>query len=148
MADELDGQSGEGFDFQRYWGVAKRRHLHFLVPFFLGWVVVWAASWILPPRYQSSTLILVEQPTMPRDYVTPNINDNLQERLQSITQQILSRTRLQQIIDELSLYRNSDGKANSDGLVERMRKDIEIELVRDNGGRVTAFNIYYSARDP
>src|SRR5215831_11570221 len=136
MADELDGQSGEGFDFQRYWGVAKRRHLHFLVPFFLGWVVVWAASWILPPRYQSSTLILVEQPTMPKDYVTPNINDDLQERLQSITQQILSRTRLLRIIDQFNLYRSPHGQWSPDDQVARMRKDIDIETVRDTRNQI------------
>ena len=61
---------------------------------FVGWLLVWGASWVLPARYKSGTLILVEQPTMPKDYVTPNVTDDLQERLQSITQQILSRTRL------------------------------------------------------
>ena len=54
--------------------------------------------------YKSSTLILVEQPTMPQSYVAPNVNENLQDRLQSITQQILSRTRLLMIIDKLNLY--------------------------------------------
>ena len=39
----------------------------FLIPLFVGWLAVWGASWILPPRYKSSTLILVEQPTMPKD---------------------------------------------------------------------------------
>ena len=104
MVDDLDETGSGGFDLQRYLGVARRRHLHFLIPLFLGWAVVWAASWVLPPRYVSSTLILVEQPTMPKDYVTPNVNDNLQERMQSITQQILSRTRLLRIIDQLGLY--------------------------------------------
>ena len=75
-----------------------------MIPLFLGWLTVWAASWVLPSVYRSGTLILVAQPTMPKDYVTPNINDNLQERLQSITQQILSRTRLLHIIDESNLY--------------------------------------------
>ena len=78
MVDDLDETGSGGFDLQRYLGVARRRHLHFLIPLFLGWAVVWAASWVLPPRYVSSTLILVEQPTMPKDYVTPNVNDNLQ----------------------------------------------------------------------
>ena len=41
---------------------------------------------------------------MPKDYVTPNVNDDLQERMQSITQQILSRTRLLHIIDQFNLY--------------------------------------------
>ena len=84
--------------------MVRRRHLHFLIPLFLGWVVVWGASWFLTPVYRSSTLILVEQPTMPKDYVTPNVNDDLQDRLRSITQQILSRTRLLHIIDQLNLY--------------------------------------------
>ena len=43
---------------------------------------MWGASWLLPPVYRSSTLILVEQPTMPQDYVTPNVNDDLQDRMQ------------------------------------------------------------------
>ena len=83
-----------------------------MIPLFFGWVVVWASSWVLPPRYQSSTLILVEQPTMPKDYVTPNINDDLQQRMQSITQQILSRTNLLHIIDQFHLYTREHGEAS------------------------------------
>ena len=85
-------------------GAAKRRHLHFLIPLLFGWLMVWGASWVIPPVYRSGTLILVEQPTMPKAYVTPNVSDDLQERLQSITQQILSRTRLLQIIDQVKIY--------------------------------------------
>jgi polysaccharide chain length determinant protein (PEP-CTERM system associated) len=145
MPENVEEQS-LGLDLERYLGLVRRRHLNFLSALLLGWSLVWGASWVLPPHYKSATLILVEQPTMPRDYVTPNISDNLQERLQTITQQILSRTNLLQIITALNLY-NSDGKAGPDNQVERMRKDIEIELVRGGGGQVTAFNIYYSARD-
>ena len=79
---------------------------------FFGWLLVWGASWVVPARYKSGTLILVEQPTMPKDYVTPNVTDDLQERLQSITQQILSRTRLLHIIDELNLYAAERGLNN------------------------------------
>src|SRR6204780_979383 len=104
MPDELKDQESEPLDLQRYLDVAGRRYPFFLAALFAGWLLVWGASWILPPRYKSGTLILVEQPTMPKDYVTPNVNDDLQERLQSITQQILSRTRLLHIIDELNLY--------------------------------------------
>ena len=148
MADDLEEQSAEGLDLQHYLGVVRRRHLHFLIPLFLGWAVVWAASWVLPPRYQSSTLILVEQPTMPKDYVTPNVNDDLQERMQSITQQILSRTRLLHIIDQFHLYASEHAQRRPTNKVERMRKDIDIELVRDARNQITAFNVSYSSRDP
>src|SRR5450432_213367 len=126
MVDDLEESGSEGLDLEHYLGMARRRHLHFLIPLFLGWAVVWSASWVLPPRYESSTLILVEQPSMPKDYVTPNVNDDLQSRLQSITQQILSRTRLLRIIEQLNLYATNRGRLNPDELVDRMRKDIEI----------------------
>ena len=145
MAEDFQEQSTGEFDLRHWLGVARRRHIHFLIPFFIGWVVVWTASWILPPRYKSGTLILVEQPTMPKDYVTPNVNDDLQERLQSITQQILSRTRLLHIIDQYNLY--AEGHT-PDQKVDVMRKNIDIDLVRDQHNQVTAFNVYYSARDP
>jgi polysaccharide chain length determinant protein (PEP-CTERM system associated) len=148
MAEQLEEEQSQSFDLQRYLGIVRRRHLHFLFPMFVGWLLVWGASWVLPARYKSGTLILVEQPTMPKDYVTPNVTDDLQERLQSITQQILSRTRLLRIIDELNLYSADRGLNNPDEKVERMRKDIDIQLVRDAQDRVTAFNVYYSSRDP
>ena len=148
MVDDLEESSSEGLDLQHYLGVVRRRHLQFLIPLFLGWAVVWGASWVLPPKYQSSTLILVEQPTMPKDYVTPNVNDDLQDRLQSITQQILSRTRLLHIIEQLNLYAADRGLRSPDLKVDRMRRDIEIELVRDAHNQITAFNVYFTSRDP
>lgn len=148
MADNLEESQQEPLDLQHYLGIIRRRHLHFLIPLFFGWLVVWGASWVLPPRYRSSTLILVEQPTMPKDYVTPNVSDDLQERLQSITQQILSRTRLLHIIDQFNLYSVPHAQQTADDKVERMRKDISIELVRDSRNQINAFNVYYSAPDP
>ena len=148
MVDDLEEQSPEGIDIQHYLGIVRRRHFHFLIPFFLAWVVVWAASWVLPPRYLSSTLILVEQPTMPQEYVKPNVTDDLQDRMQSITQQILSRTRLLHIIDQFNLYAGPRSKGSPDAKVDRMRKDISIDLVRDARQQITAFNVSYTSRDP
>jgi len=148
MVDDLEEQSPEGIDIQHYLGVVRRRHFHFLIPLFLAWAVVWGASWVLPPRYLSSTLILVEQPTMPKDYVTPNVTDDLQERMQSITQQILSRTRLLHIIDQFNLYAGPRSNGSPDAKVDRMRRDIGIDLVRDEHNQITAFNVSYISRDP
>jgi polysaccharide chain length determinant protein (PEP-CTERM system associated) len=148
MVEDLEEKSSEGFDLQRYLGIVRRRHMQFLIPLFAGWALVWGASWVLQPRYRSGTLILVEQPTMPKDYVTPNVNDDLQDRLRSITQQILSRTRLLHIIDQLNLFANTNGHLTPDDKVDMIRKDIEIELVRDPQNRVNAFNVYYTSPDP
>jgi polysaccharide biosynthesis transport protein len=147
MPEVIEEQSTEPLDMQRYLEAARRRYPQFLIAVFLGWLVVWGASWILPVSYKSGTVILVEQPTMPKDYVVSNINEDVQNRLQSISQQILSRTRLLRIIDQLNLY--SGSQFTPDEKAARMRKDIEIELVRDNRNlEITAFKISFSARDP
>jgi succinoglycan biosynthesis transport protein ExoP len=149
MPEIPEEQSSEGLDLKQLLGFVRRRHIQFLIPVFVGFLLVWGASWFLPVRYKSSTLILVEQPTMPKNYVEPNVSDDLQERLQSITQQILSRTRLLIIIDKLHLYNGGKRRLTPDEKVGLMRRDTYIELVHDsNGDQITAFKIYYSSQDP
>ncbi len=157
MADTTEEQTSEMPDFQRYLDIARRRYLQFLLPLLAGWLMVWGLSWVIHPKYKSSTLILVEEPTMLKNFVDPNAGDDLQDRLQSITQQILSRTRLMMVMDNLHLYQEKEGttaqqqssSATPDERVERMRKDITVELVRDTrNNQITAFRISYIARDP
>lgn len=149
MPEVLEEQATEGLDFHRVAGIIRRRHLQFLIPFFLGWLLVWGASWVLPPRYKSVTTILVEQPTMPQNYVAPNVNDDLQARLQSLKTQIESQTRLLLIINKLHLYGGAQNAANVDEHVGQMRKDIEVELVRDPQHQdISAFTVSYSASTP
>src|SRR5205807_3020356 len=148
MLEEALDQDQQPFDWRAHLAILRRRRWLVLLPFFAGWLVVWMVSWWLPSIYRSGTLILVEQPTVPQQFVVPNIAGDLQERLQNITQQILSRTRLLHIIESLNLYAKERQRRTPDEIVERMRKDIEIELVRDKNNQLTAFNIYYSSRDP
>lgn len=149
MAEISEEQNSGGLDLQRYLDLIRRRHMQFLIPAFLGWLVVWGASWVLPARYKSGTLILVDQSTMPKSYVEPNVNDDLQSRLQSIKQQVLSRTRLLLIIDKFHLYAGGRRRLTPDEMVGLMSKDIDIDLVQDqNSGLINGFKISYSAADP
>jgi succinoglycan biosynthesis transport protein ExoP len=149
MPEELEESTSQPFDINRYLDIARRRHLIFLTLLLLGWACVWGSSWILPAKYTSSTLILVEEPAVPKNYVVPNISDDLQDRLQSITQQILSRTRLLLIIDKLHLYQNSRHVLRPDERVDRMRKDIGVDLVKDERtNSITGFRVSYTAPNP
>ncbi len=150
MPEETEENVSQPFEIGRYLDIIRRRHMIFLLLLLLVWAAVWGSSWFLPARYKSSTLILVEEPSMPKNYVVPNVNDNLQDRLQSITQQILSRTRLLLIIDKLHLYQGKRQPSTPDGRVDKMRKDIgEIELVKDpQTEAITSFRISYTAPDP
>jgi succinoglycan biosynthesis transport protein ExoP len=147
MEEELQ-ESGQLPDFTEIKGIVRRRRWQFLVPFFCGWLLVWGASWLIPSTYRSGTLILVEQPSVPSKYVESNIESDIQHQLDSITQQILSRTRLIRIIDSVGLYAKERKHKSPDDLVEMMRKDIEIELTHTDDKKLSSFNIYYASRDP
>jgi polysaccharide biosynthesis transport protein len=151
MPDELVDQAPRGWE--AYWAIGLRRRWWILLPLFLCWAAVWGMSWLLPTTYQSEALILVEQQKVPDQYVTPNITGNLQTRLQSITQQILSRTRLQATIDRFHLYSRPHGLGallKDRDPIDQMRNDIKIDLVEapGNQGGFTAFKMHYSAGSP
>ena len=151
MFEEVQDPKAHSLD--DYWAIVRRRRWWILLPLFVCWLVVWGVSWLLPATYQSDALILVEQQKAPEQYVVPNVSVSLQERLQSMTQQILSRTRLQATIDLFHLYARDGGlasKSQSTDPVDQMRRDIQIELVSAPGrpGELTAFKIRYSAGSP
>src|SRR5215469_12089348 len=61
-------------------------------------------SFRLPDVYTSDTLILVDPQKVPETYVKPTVTGDVRNRLGALSQQILSETRLQRIIDTLNLY--------------------------------------------
>jgi succinoglycan biosynthesis transport protein ExoP len=150
MPDGKDGQVPRSID--EYWAMALRRRWYILLPVFACWAIAWGGSWLIPSSFQSDALILVEQQKVPEQYVVPNVTVNLQDRLQAMTEQILSRTRLQSTINRFHLYeshRRWEFTQTGDP-VEEMRADIKIELVEAPGrpGQLTAFKIRYSAGSP
>ena len=135
---------------QDYLAIARRRRWWLILPLFITWALVMVAAWFIAPKYRSETVIIVEQQRIPEQYVVPNVASDLQQRLQSMTQQILSRTRLLGIIEALHLYGKPQKQADPDLLVEAMRKDIKIDLVQAPGRpwELSAFRISYSAGSP
>jgi succinoglycan biosynthesis transport protein ExoP len=151
LAKELDDQVF--LSWQEYWAIAVRRRWWILLSVFLAWGTVWGLSWLMPSTYQSEAMILLEQQKVPDQFVAPNVSDSLQDRVQSISQQILSRTRLQATIDRFHLYSRNNSLNflhKSRDPVELMRDDITIELVRAPGhpGEFTAFKMRYAAESP
>jgi succinoglycan biosynthesis transport protein ExoP len=144
--DELE-QPGEPIDFNEIKGMVRRRRWQFLLPFFFVWLLVWGVGWLLHPTYRSGTLILIEQPSVPEKYVVSNIDTDIQHQLDSISEQILSRTRLLRVIDDLGLYAAERKSMSDEDIVQKMRKDIEIELSHGDDRKLSAFYIYYSSHN-
>ncbi len=128
-------------------GAVVRRRWFLLAPFFAIGILGFCAARIWPVRYRSEALILVEQQQVSSQYVTPNVVTNIEDRLQSLTDQILSRSRLQHLIEQFDLYPDARGSLGTDDLIQMMRKDITVEPVRASAstGQLTAFRISYLA---
>jgi polysaccharide chain length determinant protein (PEP-CTERM system associated) len=86
---------------------------------------------ILPKIYQSSSIILVSPQRVPSSFVTSTITTDLGDRMQSIIQEILSRTQLEKIVKEFGLYA-SNNTANIEERVAKLRKGIKVEIRRNN----------------
>lgn len=150
MPDVADDPLLEKTDWKKQWRVLCRRRWWLAIPAFGVWLALWAVAWFLPAMYRSETVILVEQQKVPEQYVVPNVSADMQDRLQNMTQQILSRTRLLKIMEDFNLYPKLRARASGDELVERMRKDIQVELVQatNRSGNLTAFKVAYMSNDP
>ena len=148
--DSLE-ESTSGTTVKGWWFRVCRFRMSIALSAFLGWAILTGVAWFIPAKYRSETLILVEQQRVPEHYVEPNVAVDLQQRLQSMSEQILSRTRLTSIIDKFHLYNSGQRQADPDAMVDRMRKDISLDVVRADGGRqdqIAAFKIAYSANTP
>jgi polysaccharide chain length determinant protein (PEP-CTERM system associated) len=94
------------------------------------------ATRFLPPKYMSQTLVLIEEPKVSDAIVKPVVDSRLDSRLASMKEQILSRSRVQPIIERYHLYETSH--MTMDGRLDQTRKSIDIKPIRSeitkNGG--------------
>jgi polysaccharide chain length determinant protein (PEP-CTERM system associated) len=132
-----------------YIDIFYRRKWMLVIPLLLGTGIAVFVSFKLPSYYRSTTLILVEQQKVPEAYVTPTDTTPIEQRLSTMKQQIMSRTRLEQIINEFNLYKDDAGSVLKEDIIERIRDNIEIDIIGGDRRRPSnAFSISYTGREP
>lgn len=133
------------FNIYEYWAIALRRKWCVIIPLMVSTLISFAVYKYLPKVYKATTLILVQPQKVPETYVRSTITASVTERLHTTSQQILSRTRLEQIIQEFNLFREMRNKVPAEGIVEKMRKAIEINL---QGRLQNTFSISFQGEEP
>ncbi|MCC6536715.1 MAG: hypothetical protein IT162_04145 [Bryobacterales bacterium] len=104
----------------------------------------------LPNVYSSETVILVDPQKVPEAYVKSTVTGDVRNRLGTLSQQILSVTRLQKIVETLNLYPEQRKTMAREDVITQMRRQITVDVLSDFGASqdLQAFRISFSGSEP
>ncbi|MBU4185187.1 MAG: protein GumC [Proteobacteria bacterium] len=127
--------------------IVLRRRWFIIIPFCFSVIVGIYLSITLPKVYQASTLILVQPQRVPTNYVRSVVSAGIESRINTISQQIMSRTNLEKIIDQFKLYSEPKyEKMYMEDKIEDMRERISVNIRSRTGA--DAFAISFEDTDP
>jgi polysaccharide chain length determinant protein (PEP-CTERM system associated) len=130
--------------------IVRRRRILAVLPFLFVVTAAVSMAIFLPSLWTARALVLVNRQAIPERFVTSTVQADIEARLLTLSQDILSPERLTQIAHQHGLYPNA---RSTDELVNRMRKDIRTELVDDlsrrgRENRSFLFTVSYTAANP
>ncbi len=147
----------ESIDFKQYVQIFKKRKNYFIIPALTVFVIATLIAYLWPPTYQSSSTILIEEQQIPPEFVRSTVTGFADQRIQSLTQQILSRVKLWEIVQQFHLYPEMQEKYTREEILEKMRDNIKLETIsaevggKRGGGQsavTIAFSIAYRGNNP
>jgi len=141
---------GKTYTPDEYARMAWRRRWFIVIPAVVIASGTFVVSVFLPNRYRAATAISIIPQRVPEKFVRTTVTADLNERLNLIQQQILSRTRLERIVQEFNLYERERKELVMEDVIERMRKDIGVNIARPRSRRddPNSFSVSYEAGDP
>jgi polysaccharide biosynthesis transport protein len=154
IAAELEPQ---GPGLPEYLTIGRRRIRAILIAAGVGVLLSVLLALFLPPVYQSKAIILIEQQEMPPELVRSTVTSYADQRVQVISQRVMTTQTLLDIIRRYDLYPRQRQRESRDALTARMRSDIAVKMISADvidprSGRPTsaniAFSVAYSNRSP
>jgi polysaccharide chain length determinant protein (PEP-CTERM system associated) len=136
--------TGKSFNIHDYAEIFIRRIWYIVIPFIIIMAGAALYAFSLPKMYRATTLVLVTPQKVPESFVRPTVTSRIEDRLQSIRQEIMSRTRLEEVIAEFKLYTEQANPLSLEENIENMRKNILVEIK----GKEGYFTISYIGKDP
>ena len=105
---------------------------------------------VTPELYKSSTTILIIPQSVPQDFVRSTVSVKVEQQLATIKQQVMSRTTLTKVMEELRLFEKERKRLSPEDVVELMRKRVEIEVAHGKTRESTsdAFTLSFQYEDP
>lgn len=137
--------------------IFKRRYRYLVIPLVLGLAASVVASLFWPPTYRSVATILIQDSSIPEDFIGTTVDTYADHRVQVITQRVMTTSNLVSIIERLNLYSDERSNKAASQITKKMRKAIKLELVNAENanllrsrriGQTIAFTLSFDHRDP
>ncbi|HYW39428.1 MAG TPA: Wzz/FepE/Etk N-terminal domain-containing protein [Terriglobales bacterium] len=108
-----------------YLAMLRRRLKVILIPALLAPLAGFGVSYVFPPKFTSQSTVLVEAQKVPDNYVQPVITSDFTQRIQTLSQQVLSPSRLRPVIQSLALVKPDE----EDKLIQEIQQNMQVEPV-------------------
>ena len=112
-----------------YLDIVKRRRWAIVLPLCGVFLLSFIVTLVLPRIYRSTSTILIEEQDIPPEYVKTTVTGYAEQRLQSISQRVMSSQRLGEVIKRFNLYPDLRRKLTNDEVIDIMRKDIQFAAI-------------------
>jgi len=130
-------------------GIVKRQKWMILLPMFTMTLAIGYVVYRLPAIYESTSLLTVKPPTISPHFIQSLTSEDLSQRLQTINQEVLSRSSLEPMIQKYDLYKEERASGVPvELIVDKLYKNIKVDLEDPSSAKVAAFRIRYRDRDP
>src|SRR5512140_3592352 len=118
-------------DIEDYIDMLRRYRSWLIGPMFVGLVVSVVVAFLWPDTYVSQAVMRITPQQIAPNLVPSIVNMQMQQRLQQMQQEILSRSSLSELIQRpsLDLYRKERASKPMEDVVEAMRKAIRITIL-------------------
>jgi len=123
------------------------------IVFFIGLIV----AFVWPPTYESSATILIEEQEIPVELITATVTSYAAQRIQVISQTVMTRNNLMEIIEKYNLYVDERKRETTEVILGKMREAIKVDMITaevmdPRSGRPTAatiaFKVGYEGKNP
>src|ERR1700688_3643996 len=151
------GADRPSVDLRERWLAYWRRRGTFLTVVMVSALATAAFALLLPSTYRSTATILIEQQEIPQELVRSVITSFADQRVQVISQRVMTTQNLLALIDRYKLYPDIRQKEPREVLLDKMRADIAMRMISADvidprSGRPTqatiAFAVSYQNRSP
>ncbi|MCF6252192.1 MAG: lipopolysaccharide biosynthesis protein [Methylococcaceae bacterium] len=140
---------------QDYIQVLKRQKKQIIITSVIIFFIAVLVAIKLPAMYKSTATILIEQQEIPQELVRSTVTSYADQRIQVISQRVMSTENLKAVIEKFNLYVEDRKNLTSADVLDAMREDIELDMVSADvidprSGRPTqatiAFNLSYASK--